>query len=191
MDRLTGCVRTCVSVWDVGVLWLNSNTDRVGYSCEVYSYFVLDASPDSPTETETISKDGTLDLENYAVVICRCYAFTVLNSICFLSPAVDVATLRSAITAGVDLLSAVVTCRIANYLASSILHVFPFFCAIVSGRLLHAVMYPIHRTTRVIYTPWVKKECHPNHGYNFVNSWSICKILSLLHRTVNLQQNSY
>jgi len=24
-------------------------------------------------------------------------------------------------------------------------------------------------------TPWVKKGCHPNHGYNFVNSWSICK----------------
>jgi len=20
-------------------------------------------------------------------------------------------------------------------------------------------------------TPWVKKACHPNHGYNFVNSW--------------------
>jgi len=29
-----------------------------------------------------------------------------------------------------------------------------------------------------------KKGCHPNHGYNFVNSWSFCKILSLL------QQNS-
>jgi len=24
------------------------------------------------------------------------------------------------------------------------------------------------------YTPWVKKGCHPNHGHNFVNSWSIC-----------------
>ena len=32
-----------------------------------------------------------------------------------------------------------------------------------------------------IYTAvWVKKKlCHPNHGYNSVNSWSICKILSL------------
>jgi len=40
-------------------------------------------------------------------------------------------------------------------------------------------------------TPWVKKGCHPNHGYNFVNLWSICKILSLLQRAVNFQQNSY
>jgi len=39
-------------------------------------------------------------------------------------------------------------------------------------------------------TPWVKKGCHPNHGYN-VNSWSICKILSLLQRAVNVQQNPY
>ena len=29
-------------------------------------------------------------------------------------------------------------------------------------------------------TLWVKKGCHPYHGYNFVNSWSLCKILSLL-----------
>jgi len=29
------------------------------------------------------------------------------------------------------------------------------------------------------------KGCHPNHDYNFVNSWSICKILSLLQRAVN------
>ena len=34
-----------------------------------------------------------------------------------------------------------------------------------------------------------KKGCHPNHGYNFVNSWCICKILSLLQRAVNFQQN--
>jgi len=40
-------------------------------------------------------------------------------------------------------------------------------------------------------TLWVKKGCHPNHGYNFVNSWSICKILSLLQREVNFQQNPY
>jgi len=25
-----------------------------------------------------------------------------------------------------------------------------------------------------------KKGCHPNHGYNFVNSWWISKLLSLL-----------
>ena len=36
-----------------------------------------------------------------------------------------------------------------------------------------------------------KKGCHPNHGYNFVNSWSICKILSLLQRAVNFQQHQY
>ena len=42
-----------------------------------------------------------------------------------------------------------------------------------------------------VHTPWVKKGCHPNHGYNFVNSSSICKILSLLQRAVNFQQNSY
>jgi len=40
-------------------------------------------------------------------------------------------------------------------------------------------------------TPWIKKGCHPNHGYNFVNSWSICKILSLLQTAVNFQQNPY
>jgi len=34
-----------------------------------------------------------------------------------------------------------------------------------------------------------KKGCHPNHGY--VNSWSICKILSLLQTAVNFQQNRY
>ena len=36
-----------------------------------------------------------------------------------------------------------------------------------------------------------KKGCHPNHGYNYVNSWSICKILSLLQTAVNFQQNPY
>ena len=40
-------------------------------------------------------------------------------------------------------------------------------------------------------TQWVKKGCHPNHGYNFVNSWSICKLLSLLQTAVNFQQNPY
>jgi len=44
-----------------------------------------------------------------------------------------------------------------------------------------------------VSTPWVKKGYHPNHGYNFVNSWSICKILVLvlLQRAVNFQQNSH
>ena len=41
------------------------------------------------------------------------------------------------------------------------------------------------------HTPWVKKGCHPNHSYNVVNSWSICKILLLLKRAVNVQQNQY
>jgi len=36
-----------------------------------------------------------------------------------------------------------------------------------------------------------KKGCHPNYGYNFVNSWWICRILSLLERPVNFQQNQY
>jgi len=31
-------------------------------------------------------------------------------------------------------------------------------------------------------TPGAKKRCHPNHDYNSVNSWRICKILSLLQR---------
>jgi len=36
-----------------------------------------------------------------------------------------------------------------------------------------------------------QKRCHPNHGCNFVNSWSIYKILSLLQRALNWQQNPY
>jgi len=39
------------------------------------------------------------------------------------------------------------------------------------------------------YTVSQKKGCHPNHDSNFVNSWWICKILSLLERPVNFQQN--
>jgi len=39
-------------------------------------------------------------------------------------------------------------------------------------------------------TPCVRKGCHPTHGYNFVNSWSICKMFSLLQRAVNFQQTS-
>jgi len=33
-----------------------------------------------------------------------------------------------------------------------------------------------------------KKGWHPNHDYNFVNSWPICKILSLLQKSLNFQQ---
>jgi len=36
-----------------------------------------------------------------------------------------------------------------------------------------------------------KKGATYKHGYNFVHSWSICKILSLLQTAVNFQQNSY
>jgi len=36
-----------------------------------------------------------------------------------------------------------------------------------------------------------QKGCHPNHGYNFANSWWILKIPSLLQRAVNFQQNYY
>jgi len=35
-----------------------------------------------------------------------------------------------------------------------------------------------------------QKRCHPKHpkhGYNFVNSWLICKILSMLQRALNFQ----
>jgi len=31
-----------------------------------------------------------------------------------------------------------------------------------------------------------QKWCHPNHGNNFVSSWSICTILSLLQTALNL-----
>jgi len=34
----------------------------------------------------------------------------------------------------------------------------------------------------MFYTVSQRKGCHPNHGYNFVNSWWICKIISLLRR---------
>jgi len=44
-----------------------------------------------------------------------------------------------------------------------------------------AIKQQIHRES--------KKGCHPNHGYNFVNFSSICKILSLLQTAVNFQQN--
>jgi len=40
-------------------------------------------------------------------------------------------------------------------------------------------------------TLWVRKGCHLNHGYNFVNSRWMCKLLSLLQRAVNFQQNQY
>jgi len=36
-----------------------------------------------------------------------------------------------------------------------------------------------------------EKWCHPNDGYNFVNPWSICKIVSLLQRAVNFHQKPH
>jgi len=36
-----------------------------------------------------------------------------------------------------------------------------------------------------------QKGCHHNHGYNFVNSWSIFKIRSLLQSAPNFQQFAY
>jgi len=56
---------------------------------------------------------------------------------------------------------------------------------IVINNIIHSVHFCtyVHRES--------KKGCHPNHGYNFVNSWSICKILSLLQTAVNFQQNPY
>jgi len=44
---------------------------------------------------------------------------------------------------------------------------------------------------RDVSTLWAKKWCHPNHGRNFVNSWAIYKILSLLRRALNFKQNAY
>jgi len=38
------------------------------------------------------------------------------------------------------------------------------------------------KTGRLVLHRESKKWCHPNHGYNFVSSWSICKILSLRQR---------
>jgi len=61
-------------------------------------------------------------------------------------------------------------------------HRFRFFLAEVRDFFLHFAPF-IHRES--------KKGCHPNHGYNFVNSWWICKILSPLQRAVNFQQNQY
>jgi len=62
------------------------------------------------------------------------------------------------------------------------------------GGFLYGVYRPgewlwIDSNGKMETTLWVKKGCHPTHGYNFANSWSICKILSLLHRAVNFQQN--
>jgi len=60
---------------------------------------------------------------------------------------------------------------------------------LVVNRTFHKALLIAQLTT--FYTPWVKKGCHPNHGYNFANSWSIFKILSLLQRALNFQQNQY
>jgi len=36
-----------------------------------------------------------------------------------------------------------------------------------------------------------KSKKWATHGYNCVNSWSICKILSLLQRATNFKQSSH
>jgi len=65
------------------------------------------------------------------------------------------------------------------------------FCLSVTNRLNDTGIFGVLISPLIIvYTPWVKKGCQPNHGYNFVNSWSICNILSLLQTAVNFQQNS-
>jgi len=48
-----------------------------------------------------------------------------------------------------------------------------------------------HNCSWKLQLHWVKKGCHPNHGYNFVNSRWICKFFSPLQRVVNLQQIQY
>ena len=53
------------------------------------------------------------------------------------------------------------------------------------------ILFSVVNIFAVWSTPWVTKGCHPIRGYNFVNSWSICKILPLLQTTVNFQQNAY
>jgi len=54
----------CVSVCDVGVLWLNVFIDQVGFWCEVYcrdNYFVLDRGLDLPTVREASIRRGVLN----------------------------------------------------------------------------------------------------------------------------------
>jgi len=60
-------------------------------------------------------------------------------------------------------------------------------------RLFSAVADWMSTILRHMMWPYTvsQKGCHPIHGYNFVNSWSICKILSLLQRALNFQQNSF
>jgi len=56
-------------------------------------------------------------------------------------------------------------------------------CDFLIERYVWTYVRDIHRES--------KKGCHHNHGHNFVNSWSIYKILSLLQRAVNFQPNPY
>jgi len=49
----------------------------------------------------------------------------------------------------------------------------------VTGSHVHCKSGDVSDTVQDIYTV-SQKGCHSNHGYNFVNSWSTCKILSLL-----------
>jgi len=63
-------------------------------------------------------------------------------------------------------------------------HVYEIKAGARQGGVLSPILFGI-------YTVSQKIGCHPNHGYTFVNSWSICKILSLLQRTLNFQQHQY
>ena len=76
-------------------------------------------------------------------------------------------------------------CRSNFYSQCVITTTSAYFCW--SWVLLHTYPdYPVVFSQK--YTVWVKKGCHCNHGYNFVNSWSICKFLSLLLRALNFYE---
>ena len=46
------------------------------------------------------------------------------------------------------------------------------------SHLFHRCCNAIKSLSVVGYTPWFKKLCQLNHGYNFVNSWSICNFFT-------------
>ena len=60
-----------------------------------------------------------------------------------------------------------------------------------SSRGLSAIAELLVFIVRIYMYTVSQKVCRPNHGYNFVNSWLICKILSFLKRAINFQQNPY
>jgi len=48
-----------------------------------------------------------------------------------------------------------------------------------------------HQDWRTLTESVYQKGCHTNHGYNFVSSWSICEIISLLQTTINFKRNEH